>query len=471
MTTRHKVEADAAAPAPATGTGTTTAARPRPVLGELIVPKAPEVVEDQLPGGLRLLAVSRPTIPIVELRLGFPLSASVIQSPAAPMVLTESMFAGTEGKDRSAIAAAVERLGGALAVSFDHDRLVIGASALAEHLDELLDLLTETLVGATYTSDEVKADRERVADETLIAFTQPEVIASEALRRRMHVGHPYAVGLPSPNNVRRVSATTLRELHVSALGRQDGYLVLVGDLDPATAAASAAERLGPWLTSPAAAPVGPLPPLRAAEPRAVDIVDRPGSVQSNILVGSLAPTRRDDWWPAAMLANLAFGGLFASRLVVNLREKHGYSYSPRSGISHHRAGSTHVVRAEVGSEVTAAALAEIRYELARAAVSGIGEDELEAARRYAVGSLAFLTATQSGLASTLSSLCAGNIGPGYLESHAAALARATKAEVDEAARRLLAPSGGTTIVVGDASVTADALRALDAVEVGLPPSY
>ncbi len=92
-------------------------------------------------------------------------------------------------------------------------------------------------------------------------------------------------------------------------------------------------------------------------------------------------------------------------------------------------------------------------------------EELEAARRYSVGSFAFLTATQSGLAETLATLALNGIGPGYLTSHPAAVAKTPKAAVDEAARRYLAPAGLVTVVVGDADAIAGPLSAVDSVAV------
>ncbi|EQD29669.1 peptidase M16 domain-containing protein, partial [mine drainage metagenome] len=157
-------------------------------------------------------------------------------------------------------------------------------------------------------------------------------------------------------------------------------------------------------------------------------------------LGGPAPTRSDPQWPATALANLIFGGLFASRLVENLRERHGYTYSPRSAVRHGRAGSSLLVEADVATEATASALLETRYELGRIALGGVTEGELEAARRYAIGSFTFMTATQSGLAETLSALSIAGLPPGYLKSYPASLAKTTRAEVETAARRYLAPT-------------------------------
>ena len=213
-----------------------------------------------------------------------------------------------------------------------------------------------------------------------------------------------------------------------------------------------------------------LPSFPPPDPGPVVLVDRPGSVQSNLRMGATAPGREDPDNPAASLANLVFGGTFASRLVANLRERHGYTYSPRSSISHDRAGSWLALQADVATAVTAQSLVETRYELARVALDGVTDEELDSARRYAVGTFAFVTVTQAGLAGTLSALASAGIGPGYLQSYPAAIIRATKDEVDAAAKKYLAPTRMVTVVVGDAATVAGPLAAVEpSIAVGAVP--
>jgi predicted Zn-dependent peptidase len=111
--------------------------------------------------------------------------------------------------------------------------------------------------------------------------------------------------------------------------------------------------------------------------------------------------------------------------------------------------------------VTAGALVETRYELGRLVVGGVTDEELEAARRYTVGTFLLETATQAGLASTLAALVVSGVGPDYLWSHPARIAKTAKSAVDEAARRYWAPSALATVVVGDAESVTGPLSLLD----------
>ncbi len=436
----------------------------RPAPGRLRLPKVPTIYEDTLGGVVPALAVRRRGVPLAQVRLLFTVGAAQVAKGADATVLAESLLAGTDRYDRQELAGAVERLGGRLWANHDDDSFVLGGSVLAANTGPLLEIVADVLSGAAYRADDVRTDRERIANEIVIALSQPDIVADEALRRRMYGRHPYGGRLPRPGALRRVSASALRALHPLLLNPGAARLVIVGDVEPRRALAMAAETLGPWLESRHDATEG-VPPLPQVQGGPILLVPRPGSVQSNLRLGRSAPTRSDPDWPAAVLANLAFGGLFASRLVENLRERHGYTYSPGSSFRHGRAGSALVISADVGVDVTAAALLETRYELGRIAVEGIADEEVEAARRYAIGTFTFLTATQSGLADTLATLTLAGIGPGYLGSYPASLHRTTRAEVEAAARHLLSPTGFATVVVGDVDEVGGGLAAVDAVRL------
>lgn len=436
----------------------------RPEPGRLRLPNVPTIYEDLLGGVVPALAVRRRGVPLAQMRLLFTVGASEVAKGAAPTLLAESLLAGTESRDRQELADGVERLGGRLWANHDDDSFVLGGSVLAQNTGRLLDIVADVLTGAAYDPAEVRTDRERLANETVIALSQPDVVADEALRRRMFGSHPYGARLPRPGALRRVGADALRALHPVLLNPRAGHLVMVGDVEPRRALAMAADALGPWLERARAVHTG-LPPLPELRGGPVVVVPREASVQSNLRLGRRAPGRSDPDWPAAALANLAFGGLFASRLVENLRERNGYTYSPGSSFRHGRAGSSLVISADVSVASTAAALLETRYELGRIAVGGIREEELEAARRYAIGTFTFLTATQAGLADTLGTLTLAGVGPGYLGSYPAALHRASHNEVEAAARHYLAPAGFATVVVGDAGAVGDGLAAIDAVRL------
>jgi zinc protease len=431
--------------------------RPQPV---------PVAQESTLPGGLRLVVVPRPGVPLIELRLRVPFAA-----PTAPearrltahgSVLAGAVLLGTANRDQTGIAELLQSHGAELSVSTDPDRLLFATTLLPGGLEPVLGLLAELLTGATYPDDRVEGERERVAERIAIARSQPGVIARTALAARRHGDHPYAVQLPDPELVAAVDGDALRSVHRERVLPAGSSLVLVGDLDPQAATDAVGTALAGWSASGHAVEAPPVPELR---PPGIEVVDRPGAVQSNLRLGGPAPARTAPDLAAVRLANMIFGGYFSSRLVENIRERRGYTYSPRSSVDHQDAGSSFLVEADVATEVTGPALLETWYELGRMALVPVTDAELDGARRYVLGSMALATATHAGLASTLSALVGSGLPVDWLAEHQRALAAVTVEEVLAASRRYLAAGGLTTVVVGDAAQVAESLGALAPVSV------
>ncbi|SFO92326.1 Predicted Zn-dependent peptidase [Geodermatophilus dictyosporus] len=437
-----------------------------PPLGEPRPQPVPEVTTTALPSGLSVVVVPRPGVPLVELRLRVPFAAAsprgAAQHTARASVLSGAVLLGTARRDATGVAEALQGHGAELSVSADPDRLLFSTTLLAEGLVPVLGVLAEVLTSASYPGDRVEAERDRVAERIAIANSQPGVIARTALAARRYGTHPYAVQLPSAELVARVGAPALRKLHRERVLPAGSTLVLVGDLDAAAATDAVAAALEEWTGEGTAAVAPPAPTLA---PGHLEVVDRPGAVQSNIRLGGPAPGRTDPDLPAVRLASMVFGGYFSSRLVGNIREQRGYSYSPRSGVDHLTAASSFTVEADVATEVTGPAFLETWAELGRMALAPVTEAELDAARRYVLGSMALSTATHAGLAGTISALIGSGLPVEWLAEHQAALAAVTVEQVQDAARRYLAPASLTAVVVGDAERVTDSLRALGPVDV------
>ncbi len=274
--------------------------------------------------------------------------------------------------------------------------------------------------------------------------------------------HPYALALPSAEDVAAVTPGQLRALHKAMIRPSAGVLVLVGDVTPAKMIDLAGQAFAGW-TGTAPKPRIPALPTSAGGPLLV--IDRPGSVQTSVRLGGQALSRLDPGYPALQLANLIFGGYFSSRWTENIREDKGYTYGPHSRIEQHILGSVLTLDVEVATEVTGPAMLETRYELGRIASLPVTQAEVDSVRQYAIGTLAMSTATQSGLASTLSVLSAFGLGLDWIKAHTTRLQQTTVEEVSAAAARFFAPSQLTGVVVGDAAAIIDPLAMLGAVEL------
>jgi zinc protease len=434
-----------------------TKVREVPPLSAPRKPRLPAAAERVLSNGLRVVAVRRGGVPMVHARLRIPFAGRTPDHLPKRWVLDATMLHGTAQHSRTELAVAMQEIGGALAVGTDADRLLVRGESLAKGLPRMLELVAEVLTSASYPRDAVTGEIERMQIRLQQRLSQPSEVASEALRHRLYDGHPYGRDLPMPDEVADVTAAAVRSLHRRWVVPAGSLLVVVGDITPARALDQVEAAMQPWSGQSTRALTAPGVPVGGD----LTLVDRPGAVQSNIRVGGPGrPRTNDPEYAALELANVIFGGYFASRLVQNIREDKGYTYSPRSGLVHGDVASGVVIAADVATEVTAPSLVEITYELGRIATTPVTADELASAARYTAGLLALQTATQSGLASTLEGLLSDGLDVSWLRDYPERLARATTEDVREQGRRFFAPARLATVVVGDASRVQDEIAGL-----------
>jgi len=438
-----------------------TSPRPVPALAKPRSSRLPAVADTTLPNGLRVLAVRRPGVPLVELRLRIPFTGKGDDYVARAHLLGDTMLSGTDRRSASQIAVDLQALGGQLHASTDADRLGISGSVLATGFAGFLDLLGELLTSASYPKQEVVAERDRLVQELAIHRSQASVIAREALLHRMYGEHPYGRELPTAEAVAEVKPSQLRALHGKRIVPAGSVLTVVGDLSPAKAVAQVEKALAGW-NSITKAPGTPRLPKHA--PGAALLLDRPGAVQTTIRMAGPAPARNDPGYAAASLANMVFGGYFSSRWTANIREDKGYTYGGHSVFEHPPVGSRLHVSVDVATDVTGPAMLETLYELGRIATVPVRQEELDQARRYAIGSLQLGTASQAGLASMISMLTGADLGVQYLRDFPVQLEAVTVDDVLAAAATWLAPSRLTTVLVGDVATVAEPLQTLIAVD-------
>jgi predicted Zn-dependent peptidase len=429
-------------------------------------PRKPSSAERTLANGVRVVVVRKRGVPLVEVRLRVPFLSAKATHAARATVLSDTVLSGTDRYDRAGLAAAVQALGGDLSASVDADRLLLSANAIATNLAPLLAILADVLTTARYPSDEVQRERARLVERLTIARSRAGVVAAEALAHRMYGEHPYARELPQVTDVSTVTRTQVARLHAELVRPAGAVLVIVGDVSLARTLDIVARSLSSWDGSRKAERV---PALPSFENGPVVLVDRPGSVQSSLRLGGVALRRDADAYPALQLANLIFGGYFSSRWNENIREDKGYTYGPHSRIEHNVLGSSLVLDADVATEVTAPALLETAYELGKISALPVTDHEVGSVRQYAIGTLALSTATQAGLATTLTSLLGTGLDLDWMIEHPRRLAKVTTEDVSAAAAEFFAPSRLVTVIVGDAASVAAPLQALTrVVPDGLP---
>jgi predicted Zn-dependent peptidase len=400
------------------------------------------------------MVVARPSVPRVELRLTVPAGAAIGTSAAASELLRAGVLLGTKALNQEEVSESIQRLGGSLQVQQDHDRLHISASALSEAEEELYQLIFTITTQPHFPADELETERVKLIEGLRIARATPQFLAGEKLQHLIYGNHPYGRPEPAESAIRKTTRRQLHELHQGTFLPSASQLTVVGDVEPRRTVARLRRAFGPWS--------GPrrlvkVPRVHPQVAPAVTFIDRPGSVQTVILTGASGPPiGHPDQIPLA-LASAVLGGSFSSRLMANLREDKGYTYSPHTMSEAHLRDSLIGAALDVRTEVTAPSFVELNYELGRLATVEVDADELEESRNYLAGVRVILLQTQAGLASSLSQVRGHGLDHHYLEGYSAGLTAVTPADLRRVAARYLAPSNLTTVMVGDSSQAAEAV--------------
>ncbi|MDX3187166.1 pitrilysin family protein [Streptomyces sp. MN03-5084-2B] len=397
--------------------------------------RVPAVAERTLPNGLRVLATRRASTPLAEVCLSIPFAHA---DAAAAVLLAGALSDASRTQDRA------RTMGGGLAAAVDADRLRIAGGVLADQLPAFLALLGEIVTDPGYPADEFALTVDHAVQGTIALLASPAHHVAEALNTRMFGDHPYGRPAPRPDDFRRTDREAVRTLHADRVVPTGACLVLAGDFDPGPALDLAERTLGGWRP-------GPGVPMRRPGPwvPGKSVVDEPGLSQSLLRMALPAPRYDAADYPALALAAMVFGGYFSSRLVQNIREDKGFSYSPRSSLLHVAEAHLATVSLDVVTANTAAAVEEVHAELTGLADRPVTREELDRARRYSVGTLRLRLATLTGLAATLCELDLHGLPVSWLGGHDSRLAAVCPDEVTAVAREYLDPDKAVTVLLCD----------------------
>ena len=308
-------------------------------------------------------------------------------------------------------------------------------------------LVAELTQQASFPADEFERERRQLVEGLRIERTTPGFLAGERLRRVLFGAHPYGTISPTEAQVESYRLEQLKDFYRQYYRPGNALLVMVGDFSPQAMLAQIEKAFSSW----AAGKVeeAPNPALPELHGRRVYLVHLPGAVQAQVLVGNRAITRKHPDWLRLTLANSIYGGAFNSRLVMNIREQKGYTYSPRSGAHPLRQHGYFSIQAAVRNDVVAATLTEIFYEIDRMRSTPVGEDELADARNYMSGIFSLGLATQDGLAGQLATSTLERLPEDYLETYRERILKLTAADVLDAAQKYFDSANAQIVIVGD----------------------
>jgi zinc protease len=415
-----------------------------------------------LDNGLRLRAVPRTSVPLVSGCLVLEAGEATLDDGRSGLaVLTgDALQGGTEHRSGVELAEDLERLGTSLRVSTGWDATTVAFTCMAERLDDVLSLLTEVVRTPAFPEDEVaRVRRQRLAAIRQRGMDPGDLADDEVDREIFPPGHPY--GRPLAGSVETVSEVTREGVQEFARERYRpglGGFVLVGDLSWDRIRDAGQTHLGEWEGEAPAS--GALREPAFPESIRVVLVHRAGSVQSEIRIGHPGPPRGIVDEEALRVANMILGGAFTSRLNLNLREEHGFTYGVRSSVIQRRRGGQFTIGTAVGTEVTGPALDEAMKEFRRFRKGGPTEDEVEQSRDYLAGIFPLRMETTAQLAARMAELIIFDLPDDHHQTWRERVRAVTRDQVEEAVARYLRPEQACVVVVGDVDRIREPVEAL-----------
>lgn len=363
----------------------------RPVPGTPPRPRPPHPERWTLPNGLRVLAVRRPSLPQVAMRVVLPAGAAADPAGAEGLAsLVGSLLTeGTESYPGEELNRRLDGLGASLTAQVGHDFAEVDLLLLGETLSEGVDLLAEVLVRPTFPALELDRVRAETLDALEARLDEPGNVADDRLAETLFGdAHPYArLPLGTEEGVAASRREALVDFHRRHYRPAGAVLVVAGDFDPALLRDLLESSFAGW-TGEAERPAYPADPAPPHGGEAPLYVGWPDAMQSEIRFGGPGMRRASpDWIPAAVANYLLGGSTITGRLGANLREDKGWTYGVRSGFSAALRPGGWAVETAVDAEVTDAAIGEIVAELTRFLAEPVPADELRRAKDALILSL------------------------------------------------------------------------------------
>jgi zinc protease len=430
-----------------------------PPYGPVAPLKAPTVKTVQLDNGLTVWLVAREGFPKVAFTVAARggLAADPKDRPGLGEVLAKTVTQGTKTRSARQVAEQFQAAGGDLSARAGQDSIFLSTSVLADKFTQVLPVLADVVMNANFPDAEVKIAKSNVANSLRSREAQPGFLAGRALAKVMFGDHPYSVIAPTQTSIDQTTADDLRREFARRFQPKQAVLVVVGSFDATKAEASLRQAFQAWKAEgTGSVPDTPKPTIQLA--RAVFLVPRTGSVQTTLRVGAPGPLRQAEDYEASEIANAIYGGMFGSRLVLNIREDKGYTYSPFAALRTYRDAGYFFTQADVRNAVTGASLNEIDYELNRMTTTGPNDTEMTQAKRYLVGIEAIGLQSGAGLAGELASLWVDGLPPDDIAKESEKIDKATAADVTAVAKKYFGAARSTVIAVGEEKVVREELQ-------------
>ncbi|MFD3931875.1 M16 family metallopeptidase [Streptomyces sp. NPDC058614] len=451
---------------------------PQPQAGEARPWAFPAPDRGTLGNGLTVLRCHRPgqQVVAVEVLLAAPLEAEPEGLDGIATIMARAFSEGTDKLSAEEFAAELERCGATLDSYADHPGVRLSLEVPVSRLPKALDLLADALRAPAFADSEVERLVRNRLDEIPHETANPARRAAKELSKELF---PATSRMSRPRQgteetVEAIDSGAVRAFYEKHVRPATATTVIVGDLTGVDLDALLADTLGSWTGS--SAEPRPVPPVTADDTGRVVIVDRPGAVQTQLLIGRVGADRHDRVWPAQVLGTYCLGGTLTSRLDRVLREEKGYTYGVRAFGQVLRSApdgtgiSMLAISGSVDTPNTGPALEDLWKVLRTLAAEGLTDAERDIAVQNLVGVAPLKFETAAAVAGTLADQVEQHLPDDYQATLYQQLAATGTVEATAAAVSAFPVDRLVTVLVGDAATIEEPVKALGIGEVSVVPA-
>ncbi len=430
--------------------------------------RLPKTLRFTLDNGIPVLLAKRHEAPLVQFKWIFDAGyASDMHHPAGTASMTMAMLdEGTENYDALELSAELERLGATIATGSSLDASTVSLSTLTQKLDASLALYADVVLQPTFP----KTELERLRQQRIAGIKQeqasPMSLAMRVLPPLLYgKGHPYGIPMTGSGNIESANAITREDLisfRQQWLRPDNATLIVVGDTTEQQIRPLLEKHFGGWKKPEQAVIKKKFTTVNKPPATQIYLMDRPGAEQSTILAGQVSVPYKNEQSTALITLNSILGGMFTSRLNMNLREDKHWSYGARSLLMQAREQRPFMAYAPVQVDKTAESMQEILKELTdiRSTRPAI-PSELAAAQNNLTLKLPGQHETSSQVLSSIANTVIYDLSENYYSSYISEIRGLTRKDMQAAAKSLVDPNKLIWVVVGDLSKIEAPIRALN----------
>jgi zinc protease len=429
----------------------------------------PSFTRTTLPNGMRLVVAPVTKLPLVSISAVIDAGARTEREgeEGVAALTAQLLLEGAAGMDGAALTDRFERIGTSVEAHADWDSAAVTLTVMRERLPEALTLVRDLLRAPEFPEREVARLKDERLAELMQLRAEPGSLADEQFSRAVYAPTArYATpAAGSSTSVRALTRDVVRDFYARRYRASTITLVLAGDVTVDGARVLAEQLFGDWEGG--EVPTNERAIDTASEQKLIRIVAKSDAPQSEVRVGHAGLPRRTPDYFAVTVMNAVLGGLFSSRINLNLREAHGYTYGAFSAFEWRRGAGPFTIQTAVKSEVTGAAVREILKEIEGIRTAPISESELTLATSYLDGVFPIRYETTAAIATALSNLVIQDLPENYYDEYRSRVRAVTTDDVLRAAERHLHPERLHIVIVGDPVVIADQLTGLRGMQVDL----